>query len=93
VEAIAEVPLAEELTTEAHDFDALFGVAASGVFRTLLRVHGCVVAQGSVGCDPGYTAKRTCKMSPSRTMYSLPSTRTFPAAFAASIDPAATSSS
>ena len=35
VQAIAEVPLADERTTEAHDFDALFREAGSGVFRTL----------------------------------------------------------
>jgi RNA polymerase sigma-70 factor (ECF subfamily) len=35
VQAIAEVPLAEERTTEAHDFDALFREAGAGVFRTL----------------------------------------------------------
>ena len=35
MQAIAEVPLADERTTEAHDFDALFREAGSGVFRTL----------------------------------------------------------
>jgi RNA polymerase sigma-70 factor (ECF subfamily) len=41
VQAIAEVPLAEELTTtEAHDFDALFREAGSGVFRTLYAYSG-----------------------------------------------------
>jgi RNA polymerase sigma-70 factor (ECF subfamily) len=40
VEAIAEVPLAEERTTEPHDFDALFREAASGVFRTLYAYTG-----------------------------------------------------
>ena len=39
------------------------------------------------------TAKRTWRMSPSRTSYSLPSTRTLPACLATSIEPAATSSS
>ena len=38
--AIAEVPLAEELGTEAHDFDALFRDAGSGVFRTLYAYTG-----------------------------------------------------
>jgi RNA polymerase sigma-70 factor, ECF subfamily len=40
VQAIAEVPLAEERTTEAHDFDALFREAGSGVFRTLFAYTG-----------------------------------------------------
>jgi RNA polymerase sigma-70 factor (ECF subfamily) len=40
VHAIAEVPLAEELGTEAHDFDALFRDAGSGVFRTLYAYTG-----------------------------------------------------
>jgi RNA polymerase sigma-70 factor (ECF subfamily) len=40
VQAIAEVPLAEERTTEAHDFDALFREAGSGVFRTLYAYTG-----------------------------------------------------
>ncbi|MCD6020523.1 MAG: hypothetical protein K0R20_233 [Actinomycetia bacterium] len=35
MQAIAEVPLADERTTEAHDFDELFREAGSGVFRTL----------------------------------------------------------
>jgi predicted RNA polymerase sigma factor len=35
VQAIAELPLADERTTEAHDFEALFREAGSGVFRTL----------------------------------------------------------
>ena len=38
--AIAEVPLAEEVGTEAHDFDALFREAGSGVFRTLYAYTG-----------------------------------------------------
>lgn len=38
--AIAEVPLAEQLVTEAHDFDALFRAAGSGVFRTLYAYTG-----------------------------------------------------
>lgn len=38
--AIAEVHLAEELGTEAHDFDALFREAGSGVFRTLYAYTG-----------------------------------------------------
>ena len=38
--AIAEVSLAEELSTEAHDFDALFREAGSGVFRTLYAYTG-----------------------------------------------------
>lgn len=40
VHAIAEVPLAEELSTEAHDFDALFREAGSGIFRTLYAYTG-----------------------------------------------------
>ena len=40
MQAIAEVPLAEERTTEAHDFDALFREAGSGVFRTLFAYTG-----------------------------------------------------
>jgi RNA polymerase sigma-70 factor (ECF subfamily) len=40
VQAIAEVPLTEERTTEAHDFDALFREAGSGVFRTLYAYTG-----------------------------------------------------
>jgi RNA polymerase sigma-70 factor (ECF subfamily) len=40
VQAIAEVPLAEERTAEAHDFDALFRGAGSGVFRTLFAYTG-----------------------------------------------------
>ncbi len=40
VQAIAEVPLAEERTTEAHDFDALFREAGAGVFRTLYAYTG-----------------------------------------------------
>jgi RNA polymerase sigma-70 factor, ECF subfamily len=40
VHAIAEVPLAEQLGTEAHDFDALFREAGSGVFRTLYAYTG-----------------------------------------------------
>ena len=40
VHAIAEVPLAEETRTEAHDFDALFRAAGSGVFRTLYAYTG-----------------------------------------------------
>lgn len=40
MQAIAEVPLAEERTTEAHDFDALFREAGSGVFRTLYAYTG-----------------------------------------------------
>jgi RNA polymerase sigma-70 factor (ECF subfamily) len=40
VQAIAEVPLAEERTEEAHDFDALFREAGSGVFRTLYAYTG-----------------------------------------------------
>jgi RNA polymerase sigma-70 factor (ECF subfamily) len=40
VHGIAEVPLAEELSTEAHDFDALFREAGSGVFRTLYAYTG-----------------------------------------------------
>jgi RNA polymerase sigma-70 factor, ECF subfamily len=40
VHAIAEVLLAEELGTEAHDFDALFRDAGSGVFRTLYAYTG-----------------------------------------------------
>jgi RNA polymerase sigma-70 factor, ECF subfamily len=40
VQAIAEVPLADERTTEAHDFDALFREAGSGVFRTLYAYTG-----------------------------------------------------
>lgn len=40
MQAIAEVPLAEELTTEAHDFDTLFREAGSGVFRTLYAYTG-----------------------------------------------------
>ena len=37
---MAEVPLAEQLGTEAHDFDALFRDAGSGVFRTLYAYTG-----------------------------------------------------
>jgi RNA polymerase sigma-70 factor (ECF subfamily) len=40
VQAIAEVPLADERTTEAHDFDALFREAGTGVFRTLYAYTG-----------------------------------------------------
>lgn len=40
MQAIAEVPLAEERTEEAHDFDALFREAGSGVFRTLYAYTG-----------------------------------------------------
>jgi RNA polymerase sigma-70 factor, ECF subfamily len=40
VQTIAEVPLTEERTTEAHDFDALFREAGSGVFRTLYAYTG-----------------------------------------------------
>lgn len=40
MQAIAEVPLAEERITEAHDFDALFREAGSGVFRTLYAYTG-----------------------------------------------------
>jgi RNA polymerase sigma-70 factor, ECF subfamily len=40
VQPIAEVPLADERTTEAHDFDALFREAGSGVFRTLYAYTG-----------------------------------------------------
>ena len=40
MQAIAEVPLADERTTEAHDFDALFREAGSGVFRTLYAYTG-----------------------------------------------------
>jgi RNA polymerase sigma-70 factor (ECF subfamily) len=40
VQAIAEVPLAELTTTEAHDFDALFREAGGGVFRTLYAYTG-----------------------------------------------------
>jgi RNA polymerase sigma-70 factor (ECF subfamily) len=40
VQAIAEVSLTEERTTEAHDFDALFREAGSGVFRTLFAYTG-----------------------------------------------------
>jgi RNA polymerase sigma-70 factor (ECF subfamily) len=40
VQAIAEVLLAEERTTEVHDFDALFREAGSGVFRTLYAYTG-----------------------------------------------------
>lgn len=40
MEAIAEVPLAEECTTQAHDFEALFREAGSGVFRTLYAYTG-----------------------------------------------------
>ena len=40
MQAIAEVPLAEERTTEAHDFDALFREAGAGVFRTLYAYTG-----------------------------------------------------
>ena len=40
MQAIAEVPLAEERTTEAHDFDALFREAGPGVFRTLYAYTG-----------------------------------------------------
>lgn len=35
MQAIAEVPLADERTTEAHDFDPLFPETGSGVFHTL----------------------------------------------------------
>lgn len=40
MQAIAEAPLADERTTEAHDFDALFREAGSGVFRTLYAYTG-----------------------------------------------------
>ena len=40
MQAIAEVPLADERTDEAHDFDALFREAGSGVFRTLYAYTG-----------------------------------------------------
>jgi RNA polymerase sigma-70 factor (ECF subfamily) len=41
VQAIAEVPLSEELTTiGVHDFDALFREAGVGVFRTLYAYTG-----------------------------------------------------
>ena len=40
MQALAEVPLAEELTTETHDFDALFREAGGGVFRTLYAYTG-----------------------------------------------------
>lgn len=40
MQAIAEAQLAEELTSEAHDFDALFRDAGSGVFRTLYAYTG-----------------------------------------------------
>jgi len=40
VQAIAEVPLADERTTEAHDFDELFREAGTGVFRTLYAYTG-----------------------------------------------------
>lgn len=40
MDAIAEVPLAEHPGTETHDFDALFRVAGSGVFRTLYAYTG-----------------------------------------------------
>ena len=40
MQAIAEVPLADERTTEAHDFDALFREAGTGVFRTLYAYTG-----------------------------------------------------
>ena len=41
MQAIAEVPLSEELTTtEVHDFDALFREAGAGVFRTLYAYTG-----------------------------------------------------
>ena len=40
MQAIAEVSLTEERTTEAHDFDALFRGAGSGVFRTLYAYTG-----------------------------------------------------
>jgi RNA polymerase sigma-70 factor (ECF subfamily) len=40
VQAIAEVPLSEELTIQAHDFDALFREAGAGVFRTLYAYTG-----------------------------------------------------
>ena len=40
MQAIAEVPLADERTTEAHDFDVLFREAGSGVFRTLYAYTG-----------------------------------------------------
>ena len=40
MQAIAEVPLADERTNEAHDFDELFREAGSGVFRTLYAYTG-----------------------------------------------------
>ena len=40
MQAIAEVPLTDERTTEAHDFDALFREAGTGVFRTLYAYTG-----------------------------------------------------
>jgi RNA polymerase sigma-70 factor, ECF subfamily len=40
VQASAEVPLADEGTTEAHDFDVLFREAGAGVFRTLYAYTG-----------------------------------------------------
>jgi RNA polymerase sigma-70 factor (ECF subfamily) len=40
MQAIAEVPLAEELTIQAHDFDALFRRSGAGVFRTLYAYTG-----------------------------------------------------
>ena len=40
MQAFAEVPLADERTDEAHDFDALFRDAGSGVFRTLNAYTG-----------------------------------------------------
>jgi RNA polymerase sigma-70 factor (ECF subfamily) len=40
MQAIAEVPLAEELTIQAHDFDALFRESGAGVFRTLYAYTG-----------------------------------------------------
>lgn len=40
MQAIAEVSLSEERTTEAQDFDALFREAGPGVFRTLYAYTG-----------------------------------------------------
>ncbi len=40
VQAMAEGQLAEELPTDAHDFDALFRQAGAGVFRTLYAYTG-----------------------------------------------------
>ena len=40
MQAIAEVPLAEELTIHAHDFDALFRESGAGAFRTLYAYTG-----------------------------------------------------